>query len=212
MLPDLQAKDAEELQTLLMQWGQKAPGRLARRGKQAELERWIVNRWLTARLNSGDLEYPVRIWRGENPDFSIDVGPETIGLELTEGVDQEEQIEWTNNAKDDRKNGLSTPRIIGSRRTSSKSYPQMVQLAVEKKALKCSSACTHLLVYLNTNDNFFDDLSVQRERIATAIKDQRRFTGVWVKSGEDLMYIPMAGVADFSDFDRASAAPRAVEF
>ena len=147
----LTAENATLLRMSLASWGAKAPHRLERRGRQKELDRWVLNRLLYVRLALGEVEFPLRIYDSEGPDFEIHEGTRFFGLEVTEAADPEEQAYRTKIAKEDHPSVLSIPR----RWTTGQRSRRLVHEAIERKASKHYAVGASFLIYLNTYDDFF---------------------------------------------------------
>jgi hypothetical protein len=99
----LEASSREDLYQKLKHWGADAPDRLERRGKQKELENWVLNRFLKF---SGLLQaehFPVKITEWERPDFLLLRNGIELGIEVTEICDADEQIRLRKADKDQKK-------------------------------------------------------------------------------------------------------------
>ena len=210
--PSVESADADALRTVLLRWGRTAPDRLNRTGRKDEVERWILARWLEFRLDSNELLFPLKVWRDENPDFYVQTGNYQMGLEIVEAVDPNEQVVWTATAKQDQADDVDRVHDIDEKWLEGRLYPGVVAKTVAKKAKQCSTACTDLLVYLNTTDDIADDLSTRECKLGNALKDQKRFRCVWVVSGQCLLSFPKTDDAERGAFERAQVKPREVDF
>lgn len=210
--PSIEAADANALREILLQWGRTAPDRLNRTGRKAEVERWILARWLEFQLDSNELLFPLKVWRDENPDFYVQTGNYQMGLEIVEAVDPDEQVVWTATAKQDEADDVDHVHDIDEKWLSASLYTQMVAKEVDKKAKHCSADCSELLVYLNTTDDIADDLSTRERKLGKALRNQARFRCVWVLSGQCLMCFPKTADAGWGEIERAHAKPREVDF
>ncbi len=52
----------------------------------ADCERWSIMRFLAALNNASELQFPLTVTKRERPDFSVEVGTEIWGVEITEAI------------------------------------------------------------------------------------------------------------------------------
>lgn len=150
------------------------------------------------------LDFPITVMKGENPDFMVLAGCKMVGIEIVTGCDKDEQISWTERAKQERKTDEISGKIINledPRRP--RLFSDIINTTIEKKCKKCSSCCDELLIYTNTHTDSFEDANWKLNALSSLPECMDRFTKVWVLSGKDLIELRERKIytRDPTDFD-----------
>lgn len=164
-------------------WGARAPHRLDRRGRQKELDRWVLNRFLRAKEGRGRLHFPVMVYDTEAPDFQIVEHCERYGVEVTEAADPAEQRWRTQNAREDHGSAIDIP----SRWTDGTRSRSLVHGSMDRKATKPYAQCSALLIYLNSYDPFFLDAGELLHVCLPLPETAQVFRSVYLLAGRGLI-------------------------
>ena len=81
----VEAESAAELLAALSAKRVVVP-RLGHGKRTSAVEEWAIRRFLATLSNSDMFDYPMRVERGERPDFVVHSGLGTVGVEVTEAV------------------------------------------------------------------------------------------------------------------------------
>lgn len=88
-IPDGTIADQESLYKLAARLGD-VPGRDEGRRRTPLAEAWVVLRFLATIMPSpASFHFPIWLRNGESPDFSLNVPAGTIGIEVTEAIDEQ---------------------------------------------------------------------------------------------------------------------------
>ncbi len=162
---DIVADSEKELATILEHWGRSAPPRLLRRGKQKDLEIWIMARFLKYLMQSDCLKYPIRIIASEAPDFLFSEGEFLHKVEIVEAVEPFEQRDKTARAKEAEKYPDSVfPVMEFDDDLRCRHLKTCLTNALERKSTVPSDWV--ILIYANTEAVSFEDERKVAEWIA----------------------------------------------
>ena len=172
---------------MLSSWRAEAPPRLERTGRQKELERWCLNKFLSKRSPKNPIKFPLSVYEGENPDFVLEEENSKYGIEVTEAVCPDEQAMWTDQAKTSRRSD-EKPVVwrIPQENSSGERYLGLVREILKKKNEKCSSGCHQLLIYLNTHDDWFVEPNQKLETLSQIPLEDIQFEKIWLLANECL--------------------------
>ncbi len=181
------AQNDHELDEKLKDLGASAPPRLERRGRQKELERFCLRLLLLHQNRNGLLEFPLVVEESENPDLVMSGPRIRIGIEVVEACDPREQAEWTQFAKTRAASEIDIWRDIDLMDPlRNLKFKNLVQVAIDSKAQKCSESVDTLLVYSNTDSDDFEDFSWKKSALTECILPRSRFKKIWIISGDDV--------------------------
>ncbi len=172
----LHARNPGELFCALGAWGARAPGRLDQRGRQKELDRWVLNKILLARNGAGTVAFPVTVRDSEAPDFNIREGETRYGLEVVEAVDHDEQAWRTKQAREHDGRGYSIPRKF----TNGNRSRGLVHDRIRMKSEKGYPDGTHLAIYLRSYDPMLLSAGELLDRVLPLPSCAERFPEIWL--------------------------------
>ena len=190
----LEASSSDDLREKLKQWGASAPDRLKKRGRQKELEKWILNRFLKLTDLLKPEHFPVQIIEREKPDFLLCYGGISLGIEITEICDGKEQALFKKEDKDlKNRQGPNLLTLVPLDLDKKKSkLAQAFQHILEKKSGKRKTygdtSCI-LVCYLNSPLFSERTLEILIESFKEKTKNTRHgFSGIFVYK-EDSLYL-----------------------
>jgi hypothetical protein len=170
----------QSLLEALDEWGAVAPPREERVGRQDELDRWVLRRFLLGRLELGAVDFPLKVFQGDAPDFILLEDNNLLGVEITQAADAAEQA-WMTKAQN------SGPVIdIPDEYVSGERLIGLVSEAISNKTKKKETKSMHwvqgLAIYLSTYDDLYLEPEEVLERMKSLQNGKSTFSFVWVVS------------------------------
>ncbi|WP_204115181.1 hypothetical protein [Shimia biformata] len=180
----------EDLDHFLRNWGASAPPRLERRGQQKQLEAFVLNRLLRQLEIKYVFGFPLTVTPCENPDFKVRGPNYAAGIEIVEACDPREQAEMTQLARADARSreGYVHLKDVDFPGKAEK-FAKLVKGAIDRKALRASTAVDHLLIYSNTDADAFEDKTWKQNALLGVNSSKLQFQRVWIISGDHLLTI-----------------------